>query len=80
MGCLVSMSPSKMPKVSVLMAVYNQKDKWFDEAVKSVLNQTYDNIELIIVDDGSSRLKANHIDYIAKKDGRISVIHHVENV
>lgn len=41
------------PLVSVLMPLYN-KEAYVEEAIKSVLNQTYPNIELIIVDDGST--------------------------
>ena len=44
---------SDLPLVSVLMPLYN-KEAYVEEAIKSVLNQTYPNIELIIVDDGST--------------------------
>ena len=38
------------PLVSVLMPVYNS-EKYLEEAIESILNQTYKNFELIIVDD-----------------------------
>src|SRR6056297_1908262 len=44
-----------MQKVSILMAVYNG-EKFIEEAIESVINQTYSNIELIICDDGSNDL------------------------
>jgi glycosyltransferase involved in cell wall biosynthesis len=44
---------SDFPLVSVLMPLHNKED-YVAEAIKSVLNQTYQNIELIIVDDGST--------------------------
>ena len=39
--------------ISVIMSVYNNEDK-LEEAIKSILNQTYKNIEFLIVDDKSS--------------------------
>ncbi len=40
------------PKVSVIIPFYNRKD-WLVEAVESVLNQSYKNIEIIVINDGS---------------------------
>lgn len=42
------------PKVSVLMPVYNTKEEYLREAIESILNQTYTNFELVILDDGST--------------------------
>ena len=44
-----------MPRVSVIMCVYNTNEQYFTEAVKSILDQTFSDFELIIVDDHSSR-------------------------
>ena len=47
-------SPSEnMPFISVLMPAFNA-EKYIECAIKSILNQSYSNFELIILDDGSS--------------------------
>lgn len=60
----------KNPKVSVICLCHNQAD-FVQEAVESVLNQVYENTELIIVDDGST-------DDSKKKIKKISTIHHLQ--
>lgn len=62
----------KKPRIniSVLMASYNHK-AWIADAIESVLNQTYCNFELIIVDDGSTDGSGDVIKEYAKKDSRI---------
>lgn len=62
-------------KISIIMASYNY-EQFIEEAIESVLNQTYPNWELIIVDDGS---KDNSIEIIQKyceKDSRIKLFQH----
>lgn len=60
--------------VTIIVPVYNG-EKYIYECIESILNQTYKNIELIIVDDGSTDKTANIIDEISKRDIRIKVIH-----
>jgi glycosyltransferase involved in cell wall biosynthesis len=60
--------------ISVIVPVYNSKET-LAECVSSILNQDYGNIELIIVDDGSSDGSGRSCDLLAKKDGRVKVFH-----
>ena len=62
------------PLVSVLMPVFNTKS-YLDRAIGSVLTQTYNNIELIIIDDGSTDGSSAILDDYAKSDLRIVLIH-----
>lgn len=63
-----------MIKASVIMPIYNMK-KYLERAVESVLNQTYQNFEIILVDDGSTDGCEKLCDEYAKKRNNISVIH-----
>ena len=47
---------SALPKISVIVPVYNVAGRWLDRCLKSVLNQSYQNWELCIHDDGSTNL------------------------
>lgn len=60
-------------KVSVIMPVFNGEEH-VSEAIESVLNQTYKNLELIIINDGSNDNTFNILDVYKKKDSRITVI------
>ncbi len=60
--------------VSVVLPVYNC-EKYLPDAITSVLEQTYKNFELIIVDDGSSDMSGKIADDFALVDDRIKVIH-----
>ena len=48
------------PRVSVILTCYNGI-KWIGEAIESVLSQTFDNFELVIIDDGSIDESSNLI-------------------
>ena len=60
--------------ISVIVAIYNG-EKYLDDCVNSILKQTYTNIEIILVDDGSTDNSGNKCDEYAKKDNRIKVLH-----
>lgn len=61
-------------KVSIIVPVYNV-EKFIKKCVNSLMNQTYKNIEIILVDDGSPDKCSMIIDDLSKKDDRIIVIH-----
>ena len=63
-----------MKIISVVMPVYNVEE-YLDACVHSVIHQTYQNIEIILVDDGSTDSSPQMCDSYAKKDSRIKVIH-----
>lgn len=62
------------PLVSVLMPVYNT-ESYLHRAIDSVLTQTYKNIELVIIDDGSTDSSGAILDEYSKADPRIVLIH-----
>ena len=62
------------PKISVIVPVY-KVEKYLDRCVESIVNQTYKNLEIILVDDGSPDNCPAMCDAWAEKDERIRVIH-----
>ena len=62
------------PFFSVILPSYNV-EKYLDNCVKSIANQTYKNLEIILVDDGSPDNCPAICDNWAKIDSRINVIH-----
>lgn len=64
----------KCDLISVIVPVYNVQN-YLVNCIKSILNQTYKNIEIILVDDGSTDDSGSICDSYAKIDNRINVIH-----
>lgn len=60
--------------ISIIVPIYKVED-YLEKCIKSILNQTYKNIEIILVDDGSPDGCGKICDDYAKKDERIKVIH-----
>lgn len=61
-------------KISIIIPVY-QVQEYLPKCIESVLRQTYRNLEIILVDDGSPDQCGTICDSYAKKDARICVIH-----
>lgn len=62
------------PLISVIVPVYNI-EKYLERCVESIRNQTYTNLEILLVDDGSTDSSGAMCDSLAKKDERIRVLH-----
>ena len=66
-----------MPKVSVLMPVYNEKEEYLRSAIESILEQTFTDFEFIIINDGSTNNAKDII--LSYKDNRILYIENEQN-
>ena len=64
---------SKNPIISVIIPVYNM-EAYVEKSVMSVVNQTFKNVEIIVVDDGSTDSSLQIIEKLARKHKRIKVI------
>lgn len=62
------------PLISVIVPVY-RVEEYLERCVKSILSQTYENLEVILVDDGSPDQCPAICDACAEKDARVKVIH-----
>lgn len=62
------------PLISVIVPIY-KVEQYLDECVQSIINQTYKNLEIILVDDGSPDRCPEMCDEYARQDSRIKLIH-----
>lgn len=60
--------------ISVIVPIYNV-EKYLSKCIESIINQTYKDLEIILVDDGSTDSSGKICDEFATKDNRIKVIH-----
>ena len=64
----------RQPLISIIIPVYNV-EQYLDECMASVLKQTYTNLDIVLVDDGSKDRSTAMCDEYAAKDSRVQVIH-----
>lgn len=67
------------PFISVIMSVYNG-ERFLREAVESIINQTYDNFEFLIIDDCSTDNSYSILTEISASDGRLKILHNEKNM
>ena len=60
--------------ISVIVPIYNV-ESYLEQCIKSIINQTYKNIEIILIDDGSTDKSPKICDKYKQKDSRIIVVH-----
>lgn len=73
-GDMIEMEKKKSGKVSIIIPVY-KVEKYIDNCMESITKQTYSNLEVLLVEDGSPDMCPQKCDYWAAKDSRIKVIH-----
>ena len=64
--------------VSVIVPVYNSK-MYLEACLDSIVNQSYKNLEIILIDDGSTDGSSNVLDLYAAEDNRVKVIHNANH-
>ena len=67
------------PLVSIVVPVYKAED-YIGKCIESLQNQTYSNLQIILIEDGSPDNSGQICDDYAEKDNRITVIHHDYNM
>ena len=70
---------NEYPFLSVCICVYNS-EKYIEKAIVSIINQTFQDFEIIIINDLSNDNTYNIIAQLKKKDNRIKIINHVKNL
>lgn len=66
-------------KISIVMTAYNM-ERYIEEAMRSCLNQTYKDIELIVVEDCSTDNTLSVVEKVAKEDSRVVIVKHETNL
>lgn len=64
----------KKELISIIVPIYNV-EKYLENCINSIINQTYKNIEILLIDDGSTDSSSKICDELSKEDSRIRVFH-----
>ena len=67
---------SNTPLISVIVPIYNVAS-YLNKCINSIINQTYKNLEILLIDDGSTDESSIICDSFSKKDSRIFVVHKI---
>jgi glycosyltransferase involved in cell wall biosynthesis len=70
---------TEFPKISCILTTYNRAEKFLPRAIKSVIDQTFKDWELVVVDDASTDTTPGVVKSFQKSDRRIKYIRHQEN-
>jgi glycosyltransferase involved in cell wall biosynthesis len=73
-----NISETKLPKISIFMPIYN-KEEYILRSILSIQNQTFKNIEIIAINDGSTDNTLKILKKLYKKDNRIKIINNDRN-
>jgi len=68
----------KRPKISIILPIYN-KEKYLDRSIGSILYQTFKDIEIVLVNDGSTDNSLNILQNYSKKDSRMKIVNNDKN-
>ena len=68
-----------MQKISIILSVFNDQDNIVN-AINSIIYQTYNNIELLVINDCSSDRTGEILNTFSKKDKRIKVFNNTSNL
>lgn len=67
------------PLVSVLIPAYNA-EKYIEPCLRAVMSQTYQNLEILVINDGSQDKTAAILEELAAADARLKIVHNSENL
>lgn len=69
-----------LPKIGIVVPVYKVKIEFLNECVDSLLNQSYEHLQIVLIDDCSPDNCGSVCDGYAQKDSRVTVVHHEVNL